>query len=162
MKTGADKWMDGFRSNSFHYSWDEYECVGAHGAFYCLCVWVHTCACLLWPWVLCAFGHACDVLCITLCVCTGVFLVVCIVCSVGWAPLLWQLPAAKGLVRWHCWNGADLFVNVSVFVLFCGCISNESYESCVCVCHKSERELDQMKGNPGTRLNPIPTRLKKN
>lgn len=51
-------------------------------------------------------------------------------------------------------------MNVSVFVLFCGCISNESYESCVC--HKSERELDQIKGNPGARLTPIPTREEKN
>lgn len=27
-----------------------------------------------------------------------------------------------------------------------------------CACHKSERELDQIKGNPGTRLTPIPAR----
>lgn len=41
-------------------------------------------------------------------------------------------------------------------VLFGGCISYESYPSCAC--HKSERELDQIKGNPGTRLTPIPAR----
>lgn len=51
-------------------------------------------------------------------------------------------------------------MNVSVFVSFSVCISRESYESCVC--HKSERELDQIKGNPGTGLTPIPTREGKN
>lgn len=133
----------------FHYSWDESECVGAHMLVFItimsfVCLWA-------WMWYLC----------ITLCVCTCVlFGCVRIVCSGGWAPPLWQLPAAEGLERWHCWNGADLFVNVSVFVLFCGCISNESHESWVC--HKSERELDQIKGNPAARLTPIPAREEKN
>lgn len=41
------------------------------------------------------------------------------------------------------------------FVLFCGCITDESDESCVCC--ESERELDQITGNLRTRLTQSPT-----
>lgn len=40
-------------------------------------------------------------------------------------------------------------------VLFCGCVADESDESCVC--RESERELDQITGNLRTRLTPSPT-----
>lgn len=44
-------------------------------------VWVHTCWCLLQSWVLCAFGHECDI-CALPCVSVRVFSsVVCISCA---------------------------------------------------------------------------------
>lgn len=47
-----------------------------------------------------------------------------------------------------------------MFVLFCACIGKESDESCACC--ESERELDQITENLGTRLTPIPAREERN
>lgn len=57
-------------------------------------------------------------------------------------------------------NGADLFASGSAFVSSSARIRRESHESCVS--RESERELDQIKGNLGTGLPPIPTREGKN
>lgn len=156
-RAGLKGWMhdvvNGYSSQTpFHYSRNEYGHEGAHGTVVsrlihaCVYSCVHVFMCFMclcaWAWYFCVI-HA-------------VFLGCVYFCSGGWARPLWRLPAAEGLERWRRRNGADLFVNVSVFVSFSGCISRESYESCVC--HKSERELDQIKGNPGTGLTPIPTR----
>lgn len=101
------------------------------GLCVCLCVWAHTCLCSLWSWVLCAFGHVCGLLYVFVCVC--VLACVYIVCSGGWAPLPWQLPAAKGLERWHCWNGADLFVSVRVRLCYSALVSAMNRMRVVCV-----------------------------
>lgn len=122
-----------------------------------LCAEAYTCLCSL-CWALCTFRHICDI-CAFLCMFAPVsFDCVHYLCSDGWAPLLWQLSAAKGLERWHHWNGADLFE--CACVLFCGFISNESDE--ICVCCESERELDQITENLGTRLTLVPTRERVN
>lgn len=156
-RAGLKGWMhhvvNGYSSQTpFHYSRNEY----GHGTVASRLTHACVYSCVHVSCVSCAFVHECDISVLAM----WWSWVVCIVCSGGWAPPLWRLPAAEGLERWHCWNGADLFVNVSVFVSFSVCISCESYESCVC--HKSERELDQIKGNPGTGLTPIPTREGKN
>lgn len=148
-------WRDSGQA-PFHYSWDEYERVGAYGTVsVCLCVWAYTWLCSLWSCVLCASRHVSDMCALFVAYVCVFFGVVCVVCSGGWAPLLWQLPAAKGLERWHHWNRADLFVRVCVIPrLYRQWIG---WELC-----ESERELDQITEHLGTRLTPIPTREERN
>lgn len=57
-------------------------------------------------------------------------------------------------------NGADLFASGSAIVSSSARIRRQSHKSCVS--RGSERELDQIKGNLGTGLPPIPSREGKN
>lgn len=107
----------------------------------------------------CAFRHACDRsayvhFCTCLCLC--VFLD----CLGGWALLLWQLSAAEGLERWQPLKWSWSICEYTCAFVFCGFISNESDE--ICVCCEFERELDQIIENLGTRLTPVPTRWEVN
>lgn len=109
-----------------------------------LCTFVYTC-------------YFCDI---------RVSLCACVYSAVGW------LSAAAPAASRSTWirealptlkNGADLFendTNVSEFVSFSPRIRRKSHESCVS--RQSKRELDQIKGNPGVGLWPIPTREGKN
>lgn len=87
--------------------------------YLCVCVGVSVFVFMMVLRCVCLCRHASMHDCIRLCLCV----------LGGWAQLLWSLPAANGLARWHHWNGADIFE--CVFVLFCGCISDESKETYV-------------------------------
>lgn len=49
------------------------------------------------------------------------------------APLLWQPPAAEGLERWHCWNGAELFVRARVCLCSSAVVSAMNRIRVLCV-----------------------------
>lgn len=49
------------------------------------------------------------------------------------APLLWQLPAAEGLERCHCWNGAELFVRARVCLCSSAVVSAMNRIRVLCV-----------------------------
>lgn len=135
MNTWICKCMEAFRSSSFPLQpgwiwmcgciWD---CV-----YVCVCGRTHACVpydhefCV--PLAMCV--DYCMCLCLSECVC--VLACVYIVCSGGWAPLPWQLPAAKGLERWHCWNGADLFVSVRARLCYSALVSAMNRMRVVCV-----------------------------
>lgn len=144
-KAGMKGWIcglvNGWRDSgqaSFHYSWDEYERVGAYGTVCeCVCVRGRTHDCVHYAHEFCV-PLGLYVGCVCVCVCSG-----------GWALLLWQLPAAKGL------EVAPLKWSWSIFV----CVILWSYQRWIgWELWESERELDQITENLGSRLTPIPTR----
>lgn len=139
MKGWIHELVNGWRDSGqapFHYSWDEYECVGAYGSV-CLvvCVGAHMLLLIMIMsvvslWV--CMWYVCIAVCV--CACVVVFSgCVYTVCSGGWAPLHWQPPAAKGLERWHRWNGADLFVSVHARLCYSVVASAVNRMRVVCV-----------------------------
>lgn len=104
----------------------------------------------------CAFVYTCVSSATSMCHCVLVFTGL----WAGWAPLRQPPHAAEGLGRRRrCWKMEPIYLrmtNVSAFVSFSHRIRRKSHESCVL--RESERELDQIKGNTGAGLQPIPTR----
>lgn len=146
-------WRD-FGQAPFHYSRDEHKArvhkgllvyVGAH-----MLVFIMTMS----------FGRlpACH-LCITVCVCVPLcvcFWGLCVHSVLGWVSTADLAAACSKRIRevaplkWS-WSICE---RVRVFVLLCGCIDNESAESCVC--RESERELDQITGKSWHQINSGP------
>lgn len=124
------KWMEGFWSSSFHYSWDEYKCVCIQGC-------VHY-----------VFGFF---LCVTMCWCLCVLLG----CALFWEG---ELHRFGSCLQQRDQRGGTTEMQL-IYLSACACWCFSVVVSAVnCVCCKSERELDQITKSLGTRLTPIPTR----
>lgn len=156
MNTWMSKWMEDSSQTPFHYSWDEYERVGAYGI---VCVCRHTHPCSSWSCVACVcVPLGTYVICVHHCICVFLcVLVVCFACVGVGELLLWQLPAAKGLERWHHWNGADLFVSARMCLCYSVVVSAMNRMRVVCVSSlkgnwiRLQRIWHQLNSNPHKR-----------